>query len=138
MNYEKNSWIGFCQYRRYWLKENCDQNLIVTRDNLKDNMLREIPSSWSNHDAVVAKRVYVNKPKFMKLVKRGFRNIISDPSVIFDKKKQNIKLAQKRAFKLKKIFGDDLLDKKEETILENMLIKIHFLTPIICLLLTQK
>ena len=130
MNYEKNSWIGFCQYRRYWLKENCDQNLIITRENLKDNMLREIPSSWSNHDAVVAKRVYVNKPKFMKLVKRGFRNIISDPSVIFDKKKQNIKLHFDMSHgygKLNKAI--DLLDKKERADFREYVNKNTFFNP---------
>ena len=92
MNYGNDAWLGFCQYRRYWLKENCDQNLVITRENLKDNVLSSTPLIWSNYDAIVAKRVYVNSPKFMKLIKKGFRNILNDPTLIFDKKKHNVKL----------------------------------------------
>ena len=114
MDYDENSWLGFCQYRRYWLKENYDQNLVITRKNLKDNALRSIPSIWSNYDAVVAKRTYVSSPRFMKLLKRGFRNIIRDPSIIIDKKKQNLKLH----FDMSHGYGKldkaiDLLNKKE-------------------------
>ena len=29
-----------------------------SRENLKDNMLKDIPSIWSNHETVVAKRVW--------------------------------------------------------------------------------
>ena len=91
-NYSENCWIGFCQYRRYWLKENYDQNLIISRENLKDNMLSSVSPSWSNYDSVVAKRIYVHNPKFMKLVKKGFRNFLKDPTILFDKKKQTVKL----------------------------------------------
>jgi hypothetical protein len=130
MNYEKSSWIGFCQYRRYWLNENSDQNLIITRENLKDNMLKDIPSIWSNHETVVAKRVYVNNPKFMKLIKRGFKNIISDPSVIFDKKKHNIKLH----FDISHGYGKldkaiELLDKKERDDFREYVNKYTFFNP---------
>ena len=112
--YEKNSWIGFCQYRRYWLKEDFDQNLTITRENLKDNVLRSTPLIWSDYDAVVAKRIYVDNLKFMKLIKRGYRNIISDPLIIVDKKKHNLKLH----FDMSHGYGKldkaiDLLDKKE-------------------------
>ena len=67
-NYDESTWIGFCQYRRYWLKENYDKNTRINRENLKDNILCTIPSSWKNHDSVIAKRIYVDNPKFMKLI----------------------------------------------------------------------
>ena len=65
MDYDKDTWLGFCQYRRYWLKESSDQNLTITRDNLKENILRSVPSAWNSYDAVVAKRTYVSNPKFI-------------------------------------------------------------------------
>ena len=91
-NYDENTWIGFCQYRRYWLKENYDKNTKINRENLKDNILCTIPSSWKNHDSVIAKRIYVDNPKFMKLIKKGFKSYIKDPSILFNNKKQTIKL----------------------------------------------
>ena len=91
-NYDKNSWIGFCQYRRYWLKEDYDKNITINRENLKDNVLNTIPLSWKNYDAVIAKKIYVDNPKFMKIVKRGFRNFIKDPSILFNNQKQTVKL----------------------------------------------
>ena len=91
-NYDENSWIGFCQYRRYWLKEDYDKNITINRENLKDNVLNTIPLSWKNYDAVIAKKIYVDNPKFMKIVKRGFRNFIKDPSILFNNQKQTVKL----------------------------------------------
>ena len=91
-NYDENSWLGFCQYRRYWLKENYDQSIKISRENLKDNILSEIPLSWQDHDAVIAKRVYVDNPKFMKIVKKGLKSYLKDPSILFNKQKQTIKL----------------------------------------------
>ena len=91
-DFSNNSWIGFCQYRRYWLKENFDQNQKISRNNLKDNILDSVPLSWSNYDSIIAKKIYVHNPKFMKMLKRGFKNLLKDPSIIFDKKKQNVKL----------------------------------------------
>jgi len=91
-NYNENSWLGFCQYRRYWLKEGYDKDITITRKNLKENTLNTIPSSWKNYDAVIAKRIYVDNPKFMKLVKKGFKSYIKDPSILFSNKKQTVKL----------------------------------------------
>ena len=59
---------------------------------MKENILNTIPSSWKNHDAVIAKRIYVDNPKFMKLVKKGFKSYIKDPSILFSNKKQTVKL----------------------------------------------
>ena len=130
MNYDDDTWLGFCQYRRYWLKENCDENLVITRDNLKDNVLNSIPPVWANYDAVVAKRVYVNNTKFMKLIKRGYRNILNDPTITFDKKKHNVKLH----FDISHGYGKldkaiDLLDRKERDDFREYVNKNTFFNP---------
>jgi hypothetical protein len=91
-DYNKNAWLGFCQYRRYWLREGFNKNIQITRENLKDNILNTIPSSWKNHNAVIAKRIYVHNAKFTKLIKKGFRNYIKDPSILYDNKKHTVKL----------------------------------------------
>ena len=82
INYDNDTWLGFCQYRRYWLKENCDEKIVVTRDNLKDNVLNSIPSVWANYDAVIAKRVYVDNTKFMKLIKLKVKTKMQEYPII--------------------------------------------------------
>ena len=54
-------------------------------------MLTSVSPSWSNYDTVLAKRIYLNNIKFIKLVKKGFRNFLKDPLILFDKKRQTIK-----------------------------------------------
>ena len=73
-NFEDSSWIGFCQYRRYWLKEDYDKNIKIERNNIKDNILSSIPSSWEDYESVIAKRIYVDNPKFMKVMKKGLKS----------------------------------------------------------------
>ena len=90
--YDKNSWIGFCQYRRYWLKEDYDHTTEITRKNIKENILSSIPDKWKNYDSVIAKRIYLNNSKLIKIIKRGFRSLLKDPTILFNKKKQSIKL----------------------------------------------
>ncbi len=90
--YDKNSWIGFCQYRRYWLKEDYDHTTEITRKNIKENILSSIPDKWENYDSVIAKRIYLNNSKLIKIIKRGFRSLLKDPTILFNKKKQSIKL----------------------------------------------
>lgn len=89
-NINKNDiWIGFCQKRRFWLQS--EKNALVKKNN-KYNFLNNVPKKWDNYDAIICKKMILNQPKVMKLIKRGWKNILSDPSIFYDKKKHNIKL----------------------------------------------
>ena len=90
--YSNEQWIGFCQKRRFWLQEKKDPDIKINDKNIKDKFLYTIPYEWKNFDAVVCEPIYLNNPKIMKIFKRGFKNILKDPGVLFDKKKQTIKL----------------------------------------------
>tara|TARA_B110000114_G_C14985860_1_gene354442 strand:- start:36 stop:875 length:840 start_codon:yes stop_codon:yes gene_type:complete len=97
-------WFGMCQYRRYFVKSKY-KNLIKNVDgrqgyypyinNFKDleKMLQKEPSQeWKGFDVVLCEPWSVAVRSKMKLIKRGLKSIINDPLIIFDKKKQNIKL----------------------------------------------
>lgn len=88
--YDDNKWIGFCQKRRFWIKDEFSE--INNIDNLKNSLLTEIPSEWEGNDAFLCKPILVSPVKKMKLLKRGWRNVIKQPSILIDKKKHNIKL----------------------------------------------
>jgi len=90
-NYSNQTWIGFCQKRRFWLQEKEDTNLKINKD-IKDKFLYKIPPEWKDFDAIICEPIGVSKPKFIKVFKRGFKNLLRDPSIIFDQKKQTLKL----------------------------------------------
>jgi hypothetical protein len=88
---QNEAWVGFCQKRRFWIKENIDPKNI-NEANFKENILSTKPKKWENYDAVVCKKIDVSKVKKMKIFKRGLRSIFEDPSILFDKSKCTIKL----------------------------------------------
>ena len=88
-SYDNKTWIGFCQKRRFWLKKKVK---IKSFEDLKKNILKEQPKKWNKYESVICNPVSVHSPKKMKLLKRGWKNLIKDPSIFYDLKKQNIKL----------------------------------------------
>ena len=88
-NYKENEWIGFCQKRRFWLKK---ATKIKSINELKKNIIKHPPKRWKNYNSIICKPIYVGNPKRMKLFKRGWKNLVKDPDIFFNKKKQTIKL----------------------------------------------
>tara|TARA_B100000780_G_scaffold261511_1_gene213991 strand:+ start:473 stop:1273 length:801 start_codon:yes stop_codon:yes gene_type:complete len=88
-SFDDETWIGFCQKRRFWLKKKVK---IKTFEDLQKNILKKPPKEWNNQESVICKSINVSNPKKSKLLKRGWRNLIENPSIFYDSKKQNIKL----------------------------------------------
>ena len=88
---KENDWIGFCQRRRYWIKKNTLKEDINIH-NLKNFILLEIPETWKEYNSVICEPIYVNGVNKVKLLKRGFKSLIKDPRVFFNKDKQTVKL----------------------------------------------
>ena len=87
--YDSNSWIGFCQKRRFWMKSS---KKISSFKDLKKNILVDIPAQWKNFDSILCKSIRVDQTKKMKLIKRGWKNLIKNPKIFFDEKERSIKL----------------------------------------------
>ena len=100
--YKSNTWIGFCQKRRFWLK---DKIKIKNFKTLKKNLILKPDKKWKKYDSIICKPIRVDKPKKIKILKRGWRNILKDPSVLYKSKKQTIKLH------FDMFHGHDVLDK---------------------------
>ena len=99
----KDEWFGMCQYRRYFVKyeykdqiDNFNsQGHYPNINNLADlkKMLQLEPSNmWNNFDVILCEPWSLKVKSKAKLFKKGFRSLINDPSIIFNIKKQNIKL----------------------------------------------
>ena len=86
---DKDLWVGFCQKRRFWLQS---KKKIASFKQLQKYILKKPPKKWSDYESIICKPIKIDNPKKMKLFKRGYKNLLKDPSIIYDKKKQNIKL----------------------------------------------
>ena len=90
---EDNIWIGFCQYRKFWKKNNDEKesNIKINNENLQNFILQEVPNEWNSYDTVLVEPMFVNNFKLMKFIKYGMGTIIKKPSVLLNKNKRNIK-----------------------------------------------
>ena len=89
-NLNKNLWIGFCQKRRFWVKDSAKK--INNIQDLKDNLLRKIPEDFEKYDAFICEPISVSPAKKIKMLKKGWRNLIKDPSIFFSPKKHSVEL----------------------------------------------
>ena len=77
-----NLWIGLCQKRRFWLQN----------QKSKSKLLTSVPNEWKNYDAVICKKLNLGTPKISKILKRGWKNIIQSPNILYPNSKYNIQL----------------------------------------------
>ena len=83
------NWIGFCQYRKFWVKKkNFNKNNF---DEFNRNLVKEIPLKYNKFETILGNELYVNKFKFSKFIKKNFINILKNPSLLFVKSKRTIK-----------------------------------------------
>ena len=81
-------WIGFCHYRRFWLKDSKEKNY----EDFKKSIVQEAPIEWKNHEVVLRDEVYVNSTKLSKILKYGKRQLIKNPFVFLSKKTMTVKV----------------------------------------------
>ena len=91
LNIQKKNWVGFCQKRRYWIKKK-SKNSLIDKSNFHSHILETTPEEWSNYEAIICEPIYVNKVNKMKLIKRGFKSLLKDPSIFFNTNKQSLLL----------------------------------------------
>ena len=91
MKSEKAEWIGFCQKRRFWIKSQSSK-IDIVKSNLKEHLLVEPEEIWKNYESIICNSINVSGVKKIKMLKRGLKNILKNPSIFFDKEKETIKL----------------------------------------------
>ena len=91
LDINQNDWIGFCQRRRYWINKK-SINQEINLNNFQNHFLTEVPKEWDNYEAIICSPVKVNEVKKIKLIKRGFKSLIKDPSIFLDNSKQTLRL----------------------------------------------
>jgi len=89
INIAEDNWIGFCQRRRFWTKSKIPESKIE-KNQIKKNLLMEIPNELSNFESFLCEPVNVNKIKKMKIIKKGFKSLFRNPNILFDESKQTL------------------------------------------------
>ena len=89
-NFKKNfdtDWVGFCHYRRFWLKDNKDKEYV----DFKQSIVQDVPDEWNNYEVVLGDEMSVNNYKLIKVLKHAKLKFLMNPQLLF-KKNRNIKL----------------------------------------------
>ena len=88
---EKKEWVGFCQKRRYWIKPS-DKKSVISQENLNEFLLTKIDENLDHFESFLCNPIKISGAKKIKIIKRGWRNLIRDPSIIFNEQKQTLSL----------------------------------------------
>ena len=55
--------------RRFWIKESSKNNKI-SKENLKEHLLKEIPQEFNDYESFLCEPIYVNNVKKIKMLKK--------------------------------------------------------------------
>ncbi len=92
LNLNNMNWVGFCQKRRFWVKTNCNKNEINIK-NINKYILFEPEDDWNKYDSIICEPINVNGAKKIKMLKRGWKYILKDPEILFNKKKRKYSIS---------------------------------------------
>ncbi len=91
LNISENKWIGFCQKRRFWINTSSEgKNINV--ENINEHLLEKMPKNFEKYDSVICKPISLSGVKKTKIIKRGWKNLLINPSILINEKKQTIQL----------------------------------------------
>ena len=88
---ERKKWIGFCQKRRFWAKSQTNEN-IISPNNLNDFLLTNIQKELESYESFICSPIKISGAKKIKIIKRGWKNLIKDPSILFDSSRETLSL----------------------------------------------
>tara|TARA_B100001063_G_C16743590_1_gene546208 strand:- start:48 stop:842 length:795 start_codon:yes stop_codon:yes gene_type:complete len=79
---DKNEWIGFCSYRRFWTKKNELQ--LNDFGDLDKIIIKNPEKSWKKYDVILGEPLIFRKIKNIKLIKENIFEVLKKPSMIFN------------------------------------------------------
>ena len=84
-------WIGFCQYRKFFVKEKIN-NKNINFKRLKDLLVLNIEKKNDDFDCILGSKFSVENYKLSKIFKNYLSEFVLNPSLFYNKKKRNLKL----------------------------------------------
>ena len=80
-------WIGFCQYRKFFIKENISYQ-DINFETLKDLLILKIEKKNEDFDCILGSKFSVENYKFSKIFKNYLSEFVLNPSLFYNKKKE--------------------------------------------------
>ena len=75
-------WVGFCQYRKFFVNENSTEKSYHSFESLKKNIIQSIPSNLTSYDCILGKKSYVNNYKFMIFIKQNTLKTLTSLNIL--------------------------------------------------------
>ena len=85
MNKIDTEWVGFCQYRKFFLLKEIIKKDIILRD-LEESIIKKIDINKVEYDCILGNKFSVENYKFSKIIKHHFFKFILNPVLLIDKK----------------------------------------------------
>ena len=108
-NIEKNKWIGFCGYRRFWKDK---PNKLKEVTDFNKQILKDVPKNWENYDVILGDKIHLHHVSWTKVIKYGKIAFLRNPGSVF-KNGRNIR------FHFDMFHGNGVLDKAINLLNEN-------------------
>ena len=102
--FQENKWIGFCQYRKFWVKKNLEFKEINFNE-FTDSILKEIDDHNNYYETIIGEDFFVNQFRFSKFIKHNFKKMFLNPKLFLFKSSRNI------LFHFDMMHGDGNLEK---------------------------
>jgi len=85
-----DGWIGFCQYRKFWVNDlNINNN--INFENFNKKLIKEIPINLDQYESIIGENFFVNQFRFSKFIKHNLKAMVLKPSLFFNKNERTIK-----------------------------------------------
>lgn len=90
----ETSWVGFCQYRKFFIKDKLNINTNESSfEQFNSHLIKNIGESDDlKYDCILGELLPINDFRLTKFLKKGILKFIKKPTLIFSKNKRNIKL----------------------------------------------
>ena len=98
---DKDKWIGFCGYRRFWKNKCSDSDMSL---NINQKILKKVHPSWENYDVILGEHIFLDQIPLIKIIKYGKTAFLRNPKAIF-KRGRTIR------FQFDMFHGNGVLDK---------------------------
>jgi len=94
LNKIETRWVGFCQYRKFFIKDKLNINTKeFSFKQLNSHLIKNIDESDDlKYDCILGELLPINDFRLTKFIKKGILKFIKKPTLIFSKNKRNIKL----------------------------------------------
>ena len=83
-------WVGFCQYRKFFVKEKLITNNI-SFENFKKIIFNNIDKDQEKYDCILGCKFSVENYKVSKILKKHLKEFLINPQLLFNKKKRSLK-----------------------------------------------